>query len=173
MTTIIGIEDLDGCTLLADSQTTSGDRPYFDKSLAKIVRRGDYLIAVAGSGRASDIINWRWRIPDADDAVDLYEFMITHIVPSVRLTLSANNFSQEKDEDLYVMLSAIHGRIFEIETDGTVLVRQDGTYGIGTGAPYAIGALAAGATPREAMQIAFRNDIYTGGDIQWVRQGAR
>lgn len=173
MTTIIGIEDLDGCVMLADSQTTSGDRPYFDKSLAKIIHKGDYLIAVAGSGRASDIINWRWKTPSVEHAVDLYEFMITHVVPSIRLTLSANNYTQEKDDDLFVMLIAVRGRIFEIETDGTVLVRQDGVYGIGTGAPYAIGALAAGATHDEAMQIALRNDIYTGGDIQWVRQGAK
>ena len=170
MTTIIGIEDINGCLLLADSQTTNGDRPYFDSSLAKIIQRGDYLLAVAGSGRAADIINWRWKTPSVEHTANLYEFMITHVVPSMRASLTANGYPTSNEEDVFVVLIAVHGRIFEIETDGTVLVRQDGVYGIGTGAPYALGAIAAGATPDEAMQIAVRNDIYTGGDIQWVRQ---
>jgi len=40
-------------------------------------------------------------------------------------------------------------------------MRDDGIYGIGSGAPYAVGALHAGATWKQAMQIATRNNIFT------------
>lgn len=37
---------------------------------------------------------------------------------------------------------------------------------IGSGARYAYGALAAGATPEEVVKIAIEADIYSGGDLQ-------
>lgn len=44
---------------------------------------------------------------------------------------------------------------------------HDKVYAIGTGAPYALAAIARGASLREAMKIAARYDEATGGDIQY------
>ena len=63
MTTIIGLQDGNGCSMFADSQTTNGERPYFHRDLEKIVKRGQYLLAGAGSARAVDIAHWLWTPP--------------------------------------------------------------------------------------------------------------
>jgi ATP-dependent protease HslVU (ClpYQ) peptidase subunit len=42
-----------------------------------------------------------------------------------------------------------------------VYLRDDGLYGVGSGSSFALGALAGGATWKQAMQIAARNDVYT------------
>lgn len=39
-------------------------------------------------------------------------------------------------------------------------------YTIGSGSPYALGALDAGATSKEAMKIAMKRDIFTGGRMR-------
>jgi hypothetical protein len=41
------------------------------------------------------------------------------------------------------------------------LMRDDGIYGIGSGSAYAVGALQAGATWRQAMNIAAKNNVFT------------
>jgi len=52
-----------------------------------------------------------------------------------------------------------------------VLETSTGLYGIGTGASYALGAIAHGATLQEAMKIAKKFDINTNGKIQIVERG--
>jgi ATP-dependent protease HslVU (ClpYQ) peptidase subunit len=58
-------------------------------------------------------------------------------------------------------LIALGGLIFELDDSLSVLMRDDGIYGIGSGSPYAIGALQAGATWKQAMQIATKNNVFT------------
>jgi ATP-dependent protease HslVU (ClpYQ) peptidase subunit len=170
VTTIIGIEDATGCYLAADNQTTVDNRPFFDPSTPKIRAIGDFLVAAAGSGLACDIVNHMWFPPMLESFhSSTYEFMITDVVPALKRAFEANGFSTSEDET-YALLIAFQGHLFEIASDGTVLSREDGIYGIGTGSSFAIGALEAGATLEEAMRIASSNDIYTGGDIQIVRQ---
>lgn len=162
MTTIIGIDDLNDCELIADAQTTSDNRPYRHSQLSKLVRRGDYILAAAGSGYACDLVQYVWMPPPWDGSEPAV-FIRSVVVPHLRGTLEGNDWqpNTEKDETL-VLLIALAGRIFQIESDFTVLMRSDGMYAIGSGAGYAIGALEAGASSDEAMQIAARNDIYTG-----------
>lgn len=173
MTTIIGLQDGNGCSMFADSQTTNGERPYFHRDLEKIVKRGQYLLAGAGSARAVDIAHWLWTPPPChvEDDAFLYEFMIITFIPSLRRALVFNGFETgpSNDED-FGMLVSLRGNLFEIASDFSVLVRRDGYYGIGTGAAYAIGALSAMATPQEAMDIAIQNDIYSGGAVQSLFQ---
>lgn len=170
MTTIIGIEDATGCYLAADNQTTVDNRPFFDPSTPKIRSIGDFLVACAGAGLACDIVNHMWYPPVLGSFhSSAYEFMVTDVVPAIKRAFEANGFPSSEDES-YAILIAYQGHLFEIGSDGTVLSREDGIYGIGTGSTFAIGALEAGATLEEAMRIASSNDIYTGGEIQIERQ---
>ena len=68
------------------------------------------------------------------------------------------------------MLFAFDGELFEIDSDFSVLLNGDGIYGIGSGSPFAIGALYAGATVEQALEIAANNDIYTSEPFQIVKQ---
>jgi ATP-dependent protease HslVU (ClpYQ) peptidase subunit len=77
-----------------------------------------------------------------------------------------NNYTQQPKDDGFDLLLAINGEVFQITNDYTLLRTSTGIYGIGSGADYAIGALMAGATVEEAIKIAIKLDINSGGSIQ-------
>ena len=81
------------------------------------------------------------------------------IVPSLKQFLSNADWQPDAEkDDILVLLIAVAGALVQINEDYSVLHRADGLYAIGSGAAYAIGALEAGATPTEAVEIASRND---------------
>ncbi len=49
-------------------------------------------------------------------------------------------------------------------------MRDDGFYGIGSGSRWALGALQAGADWKVALEIAEKNDIYTGSPFTHITQ---
>ncbi len=65
-----------------------------------------------------------------------------------------------------------------IDDKGCITVYEEGLlsvefgthpfFAIGSGAQFAIGAMEAGASALEAVKIAAKRDIYTGGEIRWV-----
>lgn len=166
MTTIIGLQAKTSCLLVADSRVTDDSgRTYAHPTMSKITKRGKFLIAGAGTTQPCDIVQHVWKPPTLTPASykDLYHFMIADVVPSIRTTLSANGYTPDKEseEPDFIFLIAVGGTIFELDDTLSVLLRDDGIYGIGSGAPYAIGALQAGATWRQSMQIAAKNNIFT------------
>jgi ATP-dependent protease HslVU (ClpYQ) peptidase subunit len=166
LTTIIGIQNKDHCLLIADSRITDDSgRTYTHSTMAKISKRGKFLIAGAGTTQPCDIVQHVWRPPTPPPTAykDLYHYMIADVVPSIRATLAVNGYTPDKESEDpdFIFLVALGGTIFEIDDTLSVLLRDDGIYGIGSGSPYAIGALHAGATWRQAMQIATKNNIYT------------
>jgi len=170
MTTIVGRTDDKGCSIAADNQTTVDNRPFCDPSMSKIRARYEFLVAGAGAGGAIDIINHLWEPPKMKSFhKSVHDFMVVDVVPSMKRAFETHGWV-EKEDETYAILIAFEGQLFEIGSDGTVLVRSDGIYAIGTGAPFAIGALEAGASLEEAIDIAVANDIYTGGPIQVMRQ---
>jgi ATP-dependent protease HslVU (ClpYQ) peptidase subunit len=46
-------------------------------------------------------------------------------------------------------------------------------YAIGSGGDFAMGAMAAGASAKEAVKIAIKHDIYSGGRIRMVKRGQK
>ena len=63
MTTIVGVEDIRGSVIVADSVTTSDNRPYQSFRMAKIVQREQTVIAAAGSAHACDLVQYLWLPP--------------------------------------------------------------------------------------------------------------
>lgn len=175
MTTIIGIQKPDHCLLVADSRTTDdGGRAYSHPTVAKITKRGKFIIAGSGLTQPCDIVQHMWKPPTPPPHAykDLYHYMIESVVPSIRVALTVNGYQPEKDstEQDFVFLIAIKGTIFELDETLSVLMRDDGIYGVGSGAPYAIGALHAGATWRQAMQIAVKNNVFTAPPFATYKQ---
>lgn len=164
MTTIIGIQYEGSCLLAADSRTTNEiGRPYHHDKVAKITERGKWLIAGAGDPQACDIVQHIW-IPPKQEVKDDYKYMVTKVALSIRDCLKKNGYEKDKsDRDGgFVFLIAYNGTIYEIDETFTVYLRDDGLYGIGSGARWAMGALQAGADWQKALEIAEQNDIYTG-----------
>ena len=164
MTTIIGMQKDDHCILAADSRTTTdAGRPFSHATVTKITKKGKWLVAGAGTTMPCDTIQHIWKPPTLPVRKDLYTFMITDVVPSIRNCLKDNGYVASTDSDDYdfLFLIAVNGTIYEIDDSYSVFLRDDGLYGIGSGSSYAVGALAQGASWRKALQIAAKNDVYT------------
>lgn len=170
MTTIIGMQWQWGCEIGADGRTSDDGRPFNGRSMVKVVARGEYLLAAAGNGGACDYITHTWKPPSYRGG-DTYEFLVSTFSPNLQKALSTNGFVGSKEDDAGApMLVAVAGDLFQLASDGTVMQDAEGIYGIGTGAPYAIGAIEAGAELHEALTIAERYDIYTGEPFTVLRQ---
>lgn len=167
MTTIIGIEYPDRSILVADSRVTDdAGRIYAHRVMKKISQRGSLLIAGAGEVTPCDIAQNIWIPPQftAKDKKDVYRFMITKVMPSLRKCLTDNgyNFEEDKKDGMrFQFLISVGGEIFDIDEDLSVMKSDDNLYAIGSGGPYALGALYAGAKPEVAMDIASKVSAYS------------
>jgi hypothetical protein len=87
MTAIVGIQGKGWAVLAADSMTTYTDKPYVAKGCDKIVKVGEYLVAVAGDAIAGDILNNLWQPPKVIKTQDPDRFMMIRVLPSIKQTL--------------------------------------------------------------------------------------
>jgi ATP-dependent protease HslVU (ClpYQ) peptidase subunit len=166
MTTIIGIEHKDRCFIVADSRTTDNDgKIYSHPEVKKISENGMFLIAGSGETLPCDIAQHIWEppVPTKQDKDDLYHFMITKAMPSLRKCMNDNGYKFNDDSDGFQFIIAVGGEIFDVDQELSVSKSADGVYAVGSGAAYALGALHAGADAFEAMEIASKLTAFTAG----------
>ena len=174
MTTIIGVQSSNGCTLVADSLVSDDTgRTWSHPQMTKINRRGEFLIGGAGEVSPCDIAQHIWEPPSLTpkDRKDVYHFMITKVMPSLRECLKTNGYNfdevQEKDSSSrFQFLIAVNGELFDVGDDLSVMRNADGFYGVGSGAQIALGALYAGAEAVRAVEIAAQLSIFSEGPFQ-------
>lgn len=169
MTTILAIQYEEGFQIAADSFVTENERPYKHKKVGKITQNGEYIIAGAGNSRFCDSIQYAWTPPRYDGS-DIYRFIVSVFIPAMRRQHEESGCVVDKD-DVFKFIVGLDNTLFYIPEDYSVLMSDTGIYGAGTGAPYGIGALQAGATLKEAMKIAINNDINSGGNVQILKRG--
>ena len=174
MTTIVAVCKNGNVTMGADSQVTDGSRPNRHPRMEKITKNNGYLIAGSGDSQPCDILQHIFvpPVPSVQERKDVYKFMIVKFIPAMRECLEDNGWKPSTDdkESGFNMLFAFDGEVFDIGDDLSVLLNDDGIYGVGSGSSYAIGALYAGATVEKALDYASSNDIYTSGPYQIVKQ---
>lgn len=173
MTTIVAVQYSDKVMFVSDNQVTGDDgRTYHHAKMEKVTQRGEYLIAGSGEVGPCDIAQHIWIPPKVTpkDRQDIYHFMIAKVMPSLRkcLTENGHDFNEGKGdgkggEARFNFLIAVNGEVFDVADDCSILMSDDGIYGVGSGASYAIGALHAGAKPLTAIKIAEKLDAYTSG----------
>ena len=166
MTTIIGLEYKDSAIIVADSQTTdSGGYIYNHPDVKKIAERGSFLIAGSGEVLPCDVAQHIWEppVPTRKDYKDLFHFMVSKVMPSLRKCLADNgyNFDEDTKEQRFQFIVAVGGEIFDIDQECSVSKSEHNVYAAGSGAPFALGALHAGADAYEAMEIAAKLTAYT------------
>jgi ATP-dependent protease HslVU (ClpYQ) peptidase subunit len=180
MTTIVGIQNEDGCEIHADSRVTDDNgRIYLHPDMTKFAKRGSYIIAGSGEVLPCDVAQniWNPPKPTALDKKNLYRFMIKTVMPSLRKCLSENgyNFDEEHnkkvDGERFHLLIAVCGEIFDVDFELSVTRDESGIYAIGSGNELALGALHAGAEPLEALEIAAKLSAYTSGPFHSITQG--
>lgn len=169
MTTILGVQHENGFVIASDSQVTESDRPFYHSDVKKITEVDGYVIAGAGVSRFCDIIQYGWEPPEYDGS-EPYKFMVSHFIPSMRLKHKETGYRLKPDES-FKFIVGLENKLYYISEDYSVIRTNYGLYGIGSGAELAIGAYDAGASIEDALQIAIKHDINSGGDIQIVKRG--
>lgn len=179
MTTIIGIQYDNKSEIHVDSRVTDDNgRVYSHPDMKKFAEKGDFIIAGSGETLPCDVAQKIWNPPKPTpkDRKDIYTFIITKAMPSLRECLSSNgyNFDEEhdkkKDGERFHFIISCCGELFDIDQELTVCRNEDGFYVAGSGGEYALGALYADATPEEALSIAARVSAYTAPPFYSIEQ---
>jgi ATP-dependent protease HslVU (ClpYQ) peptidase subunit len=174
MTTIVAIQNSKGVTFGADSLVTA-TRKFNHPRMIKISQRGQYIIAGSGLSSYCDVAQHIWNPPSPTvaDKKDLYHFVITKVMPSLKNCFTSNGLKTENEKDeesRFAFLIAINGEVFDVADDFAVSLTSSGFYGVGSGSSLAIGALEAGATIEKALQIASKHDPYTAEPFVFLEQ---
>lgn len=163
MTAIVAVQSGSRVVIGADSLGTDSA---FDKELRrdeKIFRAGpdnEYLIGYSTSYRGGQILRYhvRWpKFPEVDSHEKALEFFVTEIIPAVQNAIE-KHWLNRKDDDCIDFIVA-SGRWF-VRITNDMQVAQLYTYAaIGSGAPFALGALTILLTDPVAYQV---------GGIEWA-----
>lgn len=178
MTTIVGVQNADGCVIASDSRVADNGKVYTHPEMVKAVERGSYIIGGAGDYRALQVVLHGWQPPlvSAKAKQNLYEFVINKVAPSLKSTLTDAgiefNKSSDNNDDKFELqlIIGINGTIFELDSDFAVAMNDTGLYAIGSGGDYALGALHAGASVLDAMRIAAVNNNGTSAPFHILEQ---
>lgn len=144
MTCIVGIETPNGVIMGADSFSGSEEGQQLGVASRKIVRRGRWLVAVSGSARLAQLIQYGLEWPEPPKR-DLERFLVTKVVPALA-KVAADKFVAIEDShgQKYAnmdMLLGVRGSLFMIHGDMTVGRNELGFEAVGAGAEVALGAL--------------------------------
>lgn len=178
MTTIVGIQKPDCAMIAVDSRVTDDNgRIYSHPDMMKFAERGAFIIAGSGEVLPCDIVQNQWTPPRllAADKANIYKFMITKVMPSIREVLTKNgyNFDEQQDKkegERFHFLIACNGELFDVDQELSVTRDSRGYYAIGSGGDYALGALMMGASPLNALEIAANISVYTAAPFYEVIQ---
>ena len=175
MTTIVAVQYDDKVVIGADSRVTSPNgRKAAHSQMLKFSTRSPYIIAGSGECSPCDIAQHIWQppIPKAIDLKDTYHFIVSKVVPSLKVCFKENEYKwdTEDDEVKFAFLIAVGGQVFEIADDMSVCLDGKGFYGIGSGSDYAIGALASGVDIKQALRVAAEYDAYTAPPFHFTTQ---
>jgi ATP-dependent protease HslVU (ClpYQ) peptidase subunit len=189
MTTILGLQGDNYAIVVSDSRITSfddNDMIYQANTLGsgstKVATNGKYILGAAGDMRAINILHHAFTPPTPTDNMKgrkLDAFITAKFIPSLRACLETHGYSgTDKDNGTVShssnIIAVINATIYSIESDYGWMSDSRGVYAIGTGAPYALGALDA-LMPKQrpslqqartimlkAITIASKWDVMTG-----------
>lgn len=179
MTTIVGVQYEHSSVIWVDSRVTDDNgRIFSHPDMKKFAEIGDFIIAGSGETLPCDIAQHLWIPPKLTpkDKKDIYKFMITKVMPSLRKCLSDNGFNFEeendkkKDGERFHFIISCCGELFDIDQELSVCRDESGFYVAGSGGEYALAALWAGAVPEEAMSIASKISAYTAEPFYSIEQ---
>lgn len=170
MTTIIY---KDG-TFAWDTQVTWNGRSHIGD--VKVFRNGPVVFGVAGDGRVANVFKCA-DIPDLNDyepGFSVERWIIKSLVPSLMgqlQELGAASIENSRINSETHTIIWVRGEVFYLSGDGCVVSDETGVYAVGSGSEFALGAVEAGASPRQAVKIATHLDLYSGGEVQTLEVG--
>ena len=164
MTTILAIETLAGIQIGCDSQATGGDKIQMEQP--KIFANNGAIYGVAGVALLANELRYADLPAPPEDTDDTDRWMTRELTPALRAVIDQIPMkgNDEGDFELQIIVIA-NGRAYEIGGNTGWIRNTAGVYFIGSGGAYAAGAISAGASLQEALDIAAKHDPYTGYKI--------
>ena len=137
MTCIVGLEWNNAAFIGGDLQGTGGNHS-FQHTQPKIFERGGVLFGYTTSYRFGQIIENHLQDPlhVPENRNDVYYWICQELVPKMIITLEQNNWGQGG-----TMLLAVHGQLWTLQSDFSVLRSVEGYNAVGSGYEYALGSL--------------------------------
>jgi len=150
MTTLVAFQGEDFAVVGCDSRATEDGGFFMDLATPKIVKNGDYLIAVSGASRGGNIAQFGWtppKPPNSNNRVTLDKFMTKKVIPSLRRAFLDAGFDAKDDGEAAWMDSNLfiifNGVVYPVFNDYSWDREIRNVYFAGSGGELACGALAA------------------------------
>lgn len=140
--------------MCSDSQATRGD--FIDnKSTTKIYEVGGSLIGISGNAiSAKKFVDWFAEMMEHSTAQEAF--------PYVKVTLP----EKMVEEDFHALVVYPDQTAYEFFGCDNVMECAEDYAAVGSGMLYALCAMDAGATAEEAVNVAIKRDVFSGGDVQ-------
>lgn len=181
MTTLAAIQG-DGWSVIGcDSRSTMESGRMLNMSTEKIVENNGILIAGAGSGRGSNLLQYGWKAPKPRVSDDLDVWMTKTFIPQMRALFISAGYDMKDEGDAAThdseFIISVQGVLYPIYEDYSWDREDRNIYVSGSGGDVALGVLealnyhrintskAAEKALRRAVEIAIKHDIYSGGKI--------
>jgi ATP-dependent protease HslVU (ClpYQ) peptidase subunit len=174
VTTVIAVKNSDGVIFAADTQATGEGGDIY--RVIKVRKNGHFIVAGAGDCAPLDIALHLWKPPvcTVGDREDLLHYMIVKVIPSLKKVFKDNDYeydpSPEAKQDGFTLILAVNGEIFVVEKEFDVSQPQFNVAGVGSGSPYAIGALRTGSNLEDALRVAEENDANSSAPFTILEQ---
>lgn len=159
MTTIIAVQGQDFAVVGVDSRISSMDEGGFvlqtstmRSGTGKIREVGRYLLGAAGDVRAINLLHHAFTppVPPKQAGAVLDRFMTVKFVPALRQLFDEHGFSRPETissthvaEHTSTILAVVNATVYVIDCDYSWVSEDSGCYALGTGASFALGAMAA------------------------------
>ncbi|MCK9600315.1 MAG: hypothetical protein M0R06_14820 [Sphaerochaeta sp.] len=136
----------------------------------KVFTNGEVTFALSGNLRIANLLEHALEVPEfAEKDTDLVKWAVAKLIPAIVACVKEGDATNTKEGSVGLQLQgifAVRGLCAYLADDGSVVLNSEGLYAVGSGSEFAIGALAHGSSPEEAVAIAARYDSYTGGPIR-------
>lgn len=169
MTTIVATKTAKGVEFAFDSQTTWGGNKL--TSDLKVFSNGVVTFGVSGACRDGDILQYNLVIPKFHPKKDLKNperWVVSELIPAIQKSLEHSRQLHTENSQAKTgshIIISVPGLLGMLATDLSLVGIFEEFVGVGSGAEFALGALYAGASLKEAVTISAAIDNGTGGKI--------
>lgn len=144
MTCIVGLIDEQGNIYMAGDAAVSSGYDLTIKRTPKVFAKGDMVFGIAGYWRLGQVIQYLYEFPEHPADMETEEYIVAYFVEGLREALKEAGHARKEQEQEHhgsSILVGYRGQLFEIEGNYQVTDADTDFYAIGSGAPYALGAL--------------------------------
>lgn len=144
MTCVVGLVDKGTVYIGVDSAAVQGWTRRQSR-VAKVFRRGPFLIGYTTSFRMGQLLQHHLDVSAQEPGQDDVAYLVTHFIEKARALFKDKGFTkvEANTEKGGQFLVGYRGRLYTVESDFQVGEHEEGYDAIGSGADFALGAMAA------------------------------